>query len=37
MYGMMASLPNKGDLDELVLGVLDSLTDVDAPPEGQQG
>ncbi|NIV35324.1 MAG: aminotransferase class V-fold PLP-dependent enzyme [Anaerolineae bacterium] len=35
MYGMMASLPNKGDLDELVLGVLDSLTDLDAPPEGQ--
>ncbi|MFN2185745.1 MAG: pyridoxal phosphate-dependent decarboxylase family protein [Anaerolineae bacterium] len=29
MYGMMASLPNKGDLDELVLGVLDSLTDTD--------
>ena len=36
MYGMMASLPNQGDLDELVLGVLDGLTDVDAPPEGQQ-
>jgi sphinganine-1-phosphate aldolase len=29
MYGMMASLPNKGDLDELVLDVLDSLTDAD--------
>jgi sphinganine-1-phosphate aldolase len=29
MYGMMASLPNKGDLDELVLDVLDSLTDTD--------
>jgi glutamate/tyrosine decarboxylase-like PLP-dependent enzyme len=37
MYGMMASLPNKDDLDELVLGVLDGLTDIDAPPEGQQG
>jgi glutamate/tyrosine decarboxylase-like PLP-dependent enzyme len=35
MYGMMASLPNKGDLEDLVLGVLDSLTDVDAPQEGQ--
>jgi glutamate/tyrosine decarboxylase-like PLP-dependent enzyme len=35
MYGMMASLPNRGDLDELVLGVLDSLTDVDTPAEGQ--
>ncbi len=33
MYGMMASLPNKGDLDELVLGVLDSLTEVDDVPE----
>jgi hypothetical protein len=35
MYGMMASLPEKGDLDELVLGVLDSLTKVDAFHEGQ--
>jgi glutamate/tyrosine decarboxylase-like PLP-dependent enzyme len=35
MYGMMASLPEKGDLDELVLGVLDSLTEVDAFHEGQ--
>ena len=35
MYGMMASLPNRGDLNELVLGVLDSLTDIDTPPEGQ--
>lgn len=26
MYGMMASLPNRGDLNELVLDVLDSLT-----------
>ena len=37
MYGMMASLPNTGDLDELVLGVLDSLTDVDAHPASQEG
>ena len=37
MYGMMASLPNKGDLDELVLGVLDSLTDVDVHPESGEG
>ena len=35
MYGMMASLPNKGDLDELVLGVLDSLTDLGGAPENQ--
>jgi glutamate/tyrosine decarboxylase-like PLP-dependent enzyme len=35
MYGMMASLPNRGDLNELVLGILDSLTDIDAPPESQ--
>lgn len=26
MYGMMASLPNSGDLNELVVGVLDQLT-----------
>ncbi|HEY72486.1 MAG: aspartate aminotransferase family protein [Chloroflexi bacterium] len=26
MYGMMASLPNRGDLNELVLDVLDNLT-----------
>lgn len=31
MYGMMASLPNRGDLNELVLGVLDQLTEVQAP------
>jgi sphinganine-1-phosphate aldolase len=31
MYGMMASLPNRGDLDELVLGVLDALTQVEGP------
>jgi sphinganine-1-phosphate aldolase len=29
MYGMMASLPDRGDLDELVLGVLDALTRLD--------
>jgi hypothetical protein len=32
MYGMMASLPNRGDLDEMVLGVLDDLTRVDEGP-----
>jgi len=32
MYGMMASLPNKGDLDELVLDVLDQLTQIEEPP-----
>jgi glutamate/tyrosine decarboxylase-like PLP-dependent enzyme len=26
MYGMMAALPNKGDLDEIVLDLLDQLT-----------
>jgi glutamate/tyrosine decarboxylase-like PLP-dependent enzyme len=26
MYGMMASLPNRGDLDELVLDLLDQMT-----------
>jgi sphinganine-1-phosphate aldolase len=26
MYGMMASLPNRGDVDELVLDILDELT-----------
>jgi hypothetical protein len=26
MYGMMASLPNRGDVNELVLDVLDGLT-----------
>jgi sphinganine-1-phosphate aldolase len=29
MYGMMASLPNQGDLDEIVLNLLDQLTRVD--------
>jgi glutamate/tyrosine decarboxylase-like PLP-dependent enzyme len=32
MYGMMASLPGRGDLDEMVLGVLDDLTRVDEQP-----
>jgi glutamate/tyrosine decarboxylase-like PLP-dependent enzyme len=32
MYGMMASLPNRGDLEELVLDVLDQLTDTDRRP-----
>jgi glutamate/tyrosine decarboxylase-like PLP-dependent enzyme len=32
MYGMMASLPSRGDLDEMVLGVLDQLTQVDERP-----
>lgn len=31
LYGMMASLPNRGDLEELVLGVLDQLTSVEEP------
>jgi hypothetical protein len=30
MYGMMASLPNRGDLNELVLDVLDNLTETEA-------
>lgn len=34
MYGMMASLPNRGDLTELVLDVLDGLTEAEAP-DGQ--
>lgn len=29
MYGMMASLPNRGDLNELVLDILDKLTDTE--------
>jgi len=32
MYGMMASLPNRGDLRELVLDVLDQMTQVPDPP-----
>jgi sphinganine-1-phosphate aldolase len=31
MYGMMASVPNRGDLKELVLDVLDQLTLVEEP------
>jgi len=30
MYGMMATLPNRSDLNELVLNVLDELTQVDS-------
>jgi hypothetical protein len=26
MYGMMAALPNRGDVDQIVLDVLDGLT-----------
>jgi hypothetical protein len=34
MYGMMASLPNRGDLNELVLDILDQLTETEeAAPE----
>jgi glutamate/tyrosine decarboxylase-like PLP-dependent enzyme len=34
MYGMMASLPNRGDLNEIVLDILDQLTLVEeASPE----
>jgi hypothetical protein len=33
MYGMMASLPNRGDVDELVLDVLDQLTQVEDATE----
>jgi glutamate/tyrosine decarboxylase-like PLP-dependent enzyme len=29
MYGMMASLPNRGDLNELVLDILDQLTETE--------
>ncbi|MBU0496054.1 MAG: aspartate aminotransferase family protein [Chloroflexi bacterium] len=29
MYGMMASLPNRGDVNEIVLDLLDQLTQVD--------
>lgn len=29
MYGMMGSLPNRGDLNNIVLGILDELTQVD--------
>jgi glutamate/tyrosine decarboxylase-like PLP-dependent enzyme len=34
MYGMMASLPNRGDLNEIVLDILDQLTQAEeASPE----
>ncbi len=34
MYGMMASLPNRGDLNEIVLDILDQLTQTEeASPE----
>jgi hypothetical protein len=29
MYGMMASLPNKGDLDDIAVDILDGLTRFD--------
>ncbi len=32
MYGMMAALPNRGDLNELVMDVLDKMTKVDPTP-----
>ena len=32
MYGMMASLPNRGDVDDLVLDILDGFTALDEPP-----
>ncbi len=32
MYGMMASLPNRGDVTELVLDLMDGLTRVEAAP-----
>jgi glutamate/tyrosine decarboxylase-like PLP-dependent enzyme len=34
MYGMMASLPNRGDLQQLVLDILDELTQVDEVTPG---
>lgn len=33
MYGMMASLPNRGDVNELVLDLLDGMTRVEEPPK----
>jgi len=33
MYGMMASLPDQGDVDELVLDVLDQLTQTEETPD----
>ena len=34
MYGMMASLPNRGDVNEIVLDLLDGLTRVEEKPAG---
>ncbi len=34
MYGMMASLPNRSDLDEMVLDILDDLTRVEGTDQG---
>ncbi len=31
MYGMMATLPNRGDLEQLVLDVMDQLTEAGSP------
>ena len=36
MYGMMASLPNRGDVNELVLDVLDGLTRVEEKNQKQK-
>jgi glutamate/tyrosine decarboxylase-like PLP-dependent enzyme len=33
IYGMMANLPNRGDLDEMVLDILDNLTHVEGPDQ----
>jgi glutamate/tyrosine decarboxylase-like PLP-dependent enzyme len=35
MYGMMASLPNRGDVDELVLELLDQMTQIEKPDGGR--
>ncbi|MGC9334430.1 MAG: hypothetical protein ACP5JJ_09800, partial [Anaerolineae bacterium] len=37
MYGMMASLPNRGDLDRMVLDLLDQLTEIDDLPNPSLG
>jgi sphinganine-1-phosphate aldolase len=37
MYGMMASLPNRGDLNEMVLDVIDRLTEVHDPSRTSSG
>jgi glutamate/tyrosine decarboxylase-like PLP-dependent enzyme len=34
MYGMMAALPSRGDLDEIVLDVIDGLTDIEPADDG---